>query len=85
ASLPGSNPARAPSAPSAAVRAQAASAQAAAVPAAPSVPSATAAPAAPVARVTPPPQTQGPTPIFVLNSLDANISIVDPVTWQETA
>ncbi|WP_436232450.1 YncE family protein, partial [Escherichia coli] len=29
--------------------------------------------------------TLGPTPIFVLNSLDANISIVDPVTWQETA
>ncbi len=85
ASLPGSKSARAASATSAAVQAQAASAQAAAVPAAPSVPSATAAPVAPVARVTPPPQTQGPTPIFVLNSLDANISIVDPVTWQETA
>ena len=67
ASLPGSKSARAASATSAAVQAQAASAQAAAVPAAPSVPSATAAPVAPVARVTPPPQTQGPTPIFVLN------------------
>jgi YVTN family beta-propeller protein len=25
----------------------------------------------------------GPTPIFVLNSLDADISVIDPVTWQE--
>ena len=23
-------------------------------------------------------------PIFVLNSLDANVSVIDPVTWQET-
>ncbi|MEG1734466.1 MAG: beta-propeller fold lactonase family protein [Comamonas sp.] len=26
---------------------------------------------------------QGPTPIFVLNSLDATISVIDPVTWKE--
>lgn len=26
---------------------------------------------------------QGPTPIFVLNSLDASISVVDPLTWKE--
>ena len=25
-----------------------------------------------------------PTPIFVLNSLDANVSVIDPVTWRET-
>lgn len=25
-----------------------------------------------------------PYPIFVLNSLDANVSVIDPVTWQET-
>ncbi|MFT3814758.1 MAG: selenium-binding protein SBP56-related protein [Acidovorax sp.] len=25
------------------------------------------------------------TPIFVLNSLDANVSVIDPDTWQETA
>lgn len=28
---------------------------------------------------------QGPTPIFVLNSLDASISVVDPLTWKEQA
>ena len=26
-----------------------------------------------------------PPPLFVLNSLDANVSVVDPITWQETA
>ena len=26
---------------------------------------------------------QGPTPIFVLNSLDASISVIDPQTWKE--
>lgn len=26
---------------------------------------------------------QGPTPVFVLNSLDATISVVDPVSWKE--
>lgn len=57
---------------------------AAAAPAAVAAPAQPAAAAAP-ARVAPPPQVQGPTPIFVLNSLDANISIIDPVTWQETA
>lgn len=26
---------------------------------------------------------QGPTPVFVLNSLDASISVIDPVAWKE--
>ncbi len=26
-----------------------------------------------------------PPPLFILNSLDANVSVVDPLTWQETA
>ncbi|GGH63055.1 hypothetical protein GCM10010975_28470 [Comamonas phosphati] len=26
---------------------------------------------------------QGPTPVFVLNSLDASISVIDPVSWTE--
>jgi YVTN family beta-propeller protein len=26
---------------------------------------------------------QGPTPVFVLNSLDASISVIDPVSWKE--
>lgn len=26
-----------------------------------------------------------PSPLFVLNSLDASVSVVDPLTWQETA
>ncbi|CAB5660133.1 6-phosphogluconolactonase [Delftia tsuruhatensis] len=78
ASLPGSRSARAAAA-TAAMAAPVSAAQAAANPAAPSVP------AAAPARVTPPPRVQGPTPVFVLNSLDANISVIDPVTWQETA
>jgi YVTN family beta-propeller protein len=27
-------------------------------------------------------RAQAPAPIFVLNSLDANVSVIDPVTWQ---
>ena len=27
-------------------------------------------------------QAQSPSPIFVLNSLDANISVIDPITWK---
>lgn len=46
-----------------------------AVPAAAGKPAAAAAPAAPA---------QGLTPIFVLNSLDATISVIDPATWTET-
>jgi YVTN family beta-propeller protein len=30
------------------------------------------------------PVAQAANPIFVLNSLDANVSVIDPVTWQET-
>ena len=30
------------------------------------------------------PAVQAANPIFVLNSLDANVSVIDPVTWQET-
>ncbi len=30
------------------------------------------------------PAAQAANPIFVLNSLDANVSVIDPVTWQET-
>ncbi len=30
------------------------------------------------------PTVQAANPIFVLNSLDANVSVIDPVTWQET-
>jgi YVTN family beta-propeller protein len=30
------------------------------------------------------PLAQAANPIFVLNSLDANVSVIDPVTWQET-
>jgi YVTN family beta-propeller protein len=29
-------------------------------------------------------QAQNVPPIFILNSLDANISVIDPVTWKET-
>ena len=32
----------------------------------------------------PPPAVLSPAPIFVLNSLDANVSVIDPVTWTET-
>ncbi len=31
-----------------------------------------------------PAQAAPPSPVFVLNSLDANVSVIDPVTWQET-
>ncbi len=30
------------------------------------------------------PAVQAPAPIFVLNSLDGNVSVIDPVTWTET-
>jgi YVTN family beta-propeller protein len=30
------------------------------------------------------PAVQTPAPIFVLNSLDGNVSVIDPVTWTET-
>ena len=30
------------------------------------------------------PAVQAANPIFVLNSLDANVSVIDPATWQET-
>jgi len=30
------------------------------------------------------PVVQAPAPIFVLNSLDGNVSVIDPVTWTET-
>ena len=30
------------------------------------------------------PAAQAPAPIFVLNSLDGNVSVIDPVTWTET-
>ena len=30
------------------------------------------------------PAPQAPAPIFVLNSLDGNVSVIDPVTWTET-
>ncbi|MFM1949591.1 MAG: hypothetical protein RL706_1612 [Pseudomonadota bacterium] len=30
------------------------------------------------------PSTKAPAPIFVLNSLDGNVSVIDPVTWAET-
>jgi YVTN family beta-propeller protein len=38
------------------------------------------------ATLTPPPPSMslGPTPIFVLNSLDANVSVIDPLTWTVT-
>ena len=29
------------------------------------------------------PAVQAANPIFVLNSLEANVSVIDPVTWQE--
>jgi YVTN family beta-propeller protein len=29
-------------------------------------------------------QAQGTAPVFVLNSLDASVSVIDPVTWKET-
>ncbi len=32
----------------------------------------------------PTPAVQAPAPIFVLNSLDGNVSVIDPVTWTET-
>jgi YVTN family beta-propeller protein len=47
-------------------------------------------PAISVAQTTPqakPPitaKTQSPRPIFVLNSLDASVSVIDPATWKET-
>lgn len=31
-----------------------------------------------------PPAAKAPTPILVLNSLDANVSVIDPTTWTET-
>jgi YVTN family beta-propeller protein len=31
------------------------------------------------------PSAAVPPPVFVLNSLEANISVIDPVTWKETA
>ncbi|RDI09596.1 YncE family protein [Comamonas sp. AG1104] len=72
------------SAKAAAPAAAAASAVApAATPAAP--PASSAAPASPAAVK--PAQAaravQGPTPIFVLNSLDASISVIDPLGWKE--
>jgi YVTN family beta-propeller protein len=30
------------------------------------------------------PAVQAPAPIFVLNSLEGNVSVIDPVTWTET-
>jgi YVTN family beta-propeller protein len=30
------------------------------------------------------PQASGPTPVFVLNSLDGTVSVIDPVSWTET-
>ena len=30
------------------------------------------------------PAAQAPAPVFVLNSLDGNVSVIDPVTWTET-
>ena len=32
----------------------------------------------------PEPVAKAPAPIFVLNSLDGNVSVIDPVTWTET-
>jgi YVTN family beta-propeller protein len=32
----------------------------------------------------PEPAVQAPAPIFVLNSLEGNVSVIDPVTWTET-
>ena len=29
-------------------------------------------------------QVQGPAPIFVLNSLDSSVSVIDPISWTET-
>ncbi|MBI5721136.1 MAG: beta-propeller fold lactonase family protein [Burkholderiales bacterium] len=49
----------------------------------PAAPAASAAPAAPAPAVAAPgPASRAPRPIFVLNSQDADVSIVDPVTWQ---
>jgi YVTN family beta-propeller protein len=30
------------------------------------------------------PAVQGPAPVFILNSLDGNVSVIDPVSWTET-
>ncbi len=35
------------------------------------------------ALVSPPAFAAAPAPIFVLNSLDGNVSVIDPVTWKE--
>jgi len=48
----------------------------------PAVPAAKAAPAAAPAKAAP---VQPLPPIFVLNSLDASVSVIDPVRWVETA
>ncbi|WP_245587268.1 YVTN family beta-propeller repeat protein [Comamonas composti] len=42
-------------------------------------------PAAAVVKQAVQPLQTWSTPIFVLNSLDANISVIDPASWQETA
>lgn len=62
-------------------------AQAPAKPAAPALPPASAAPAAkPVAAPPAPsaPQAAMSAPVFVLNSLDDNVSVINPLTWAET-
>ena len=69
--------AAAPLAAAPAVAANPAAASPAAVPAATSAPAPRVVPAAAAAKV------QGPTPVFVLNSLDASISVIDPQTWKE--
>jgi YVTN family beta-propeller protein len=45
---------------------------------------ASAQPAKPASASGPSAPTAASVPIFVLNSLDANVSVIDPVTWQET-
>ena len=77
-----------PTRPVASVAAPAAQARAAsAVPAAPATtasahaPSSAPAPAARAASTST--QAMKPTPVFVLNSLDGNVSVIDPTTWKE--
>ena len=41
-------------------------------------------PLAALAQTTAPAPTATPKPIFVLNSLDASVSVIDPTTWKET-
>ncbi len=78
----------APARPVASVAAPAAQARAAsAVPAAPATTASAHAPSsapAPAARAaSTPTQAMKPTPVFVLNSLDGNVSVIDPTTWKE--